>query len=234
MFKIINHKSHTLFLRKIVFVLFFSFIPTSLFAILSAKSTGGLVGVAAGIGILFILWSKTRWPAIILGVVGLAGLFLMPTNPIKQELLFQDWSGQLRLNMWGETVEFLQDRPLLGAGLASYTKRIFPYRIDKWIEVFHHPHNIFLTIWVNTGLVGLIGFTWILVWFFRTAFFSIKNHSQTISSFPYFLISSMTIIVVTGLVDSPYIKNDLAILFWLLPALLIFFTTSYTTPKSNT
>ena len=142
----------------------------------------------------------------------------MPYNSIKQELLLQDRSGQLRLNMWAETIEFLSDHPLTGAGLASYQTLIYPYRIDKWIEVFHHPHNIFLTMWVNLGLLGLIGFVWILVWFYRVGLtVAIKNKNLGLEAF---LISAMTVFIITGLVDSPYIKNDMAILFWFLPALL--------------
>lgn len=199
-------------------------IPLGILAILFAKSTGGLIGVAAGIGLLMIISKKFRRPTIIFGALCLIGLFLMPNNPIKQELLLQDRSGQLRVAMWGETVEFLANNPIFGAGLASYKTLIYPYRIDKWIEVFHHPHNIFLTMWVNLGILGLAGFVWILVWFYRVGFSLIMRNSKfKIQNFNLglFLLASMTTLITTGLVDSPYIKNDLSLVFWLLPALLI-------------
>lgn len=191
-------------------------IPLSILAIIFAKSTGGLIGVIASIGLLLIFWKKTRWPTIILGTLCLIGLFIIPENPIKQELLMQDRSGQLRVAMWGETIEFLSDNPIFGAGLASYKTLIYPYRIDKWIEVFHHPHNIFLTMWVNLGILGLIGFVWILVWFYRVGIMYFKNNHLT-----KYLLATMFTMIVTGLVDSPYIKNDLSLVFWLLPALMV-------------
>jgi O-antigen ligase len=140
--------------------------------------------------------------------------------------------------MWAETTEFLKAHPIAGAGLASYSQMIKPYRIDKWIEVFHHPHNIFLTMWVNIGLLGLFAFVWLLVWFFKSAICpdarsgsrtscrdnlqsAINTERGTRDKPTIYIMTSMTIIIVMGLVDSPYIKNDLAILFWLLPALLI-------------
>ncbi len=132
----------------------------------------------------------------------------------------QDRSGQIRLNMWAETTEFLSDNPIAGAGLASYKTLIYPYRIDKWIEVFHHPHNIFLTMWVNLGLLGLVGFVWILVWYYRVGLSRITYHI-THNNLVVFLLASMTALMTTGLVDSPYIKNDLAVLFWLLIALMV-------------
>jgi len=196
-----------------------STILTSLLAIIFAKGSGPLIGVAGGVGVLLLCYKKTRIPAIALAVIGIVGIIFLPaTNPIKQELFATNTSGQFRRDIWSETFALLKDRPITGAGIASYEERIIPYRGDHWIEVFHHPHNIFLTIWVNTGLLGLLSFVALLIWFFSTA---IKNNSQT-----KFLLASMSTILVMGLVDSPYIKNDLAILFWLLPALLFAQTSS--------
>lgn len=217
--------------KKPLFIIYYSllifsllFIPSALLAIYYAQSTGALIGIAAGISALLLMRRKTRWPIIALGVAAIIGLVLMPSNnPIKQELLMQDYSGQLRLNMWAETTAFLTQQPVVGAGLASYSQLIAPYRIDKTIEIFHHPHNIFLTMWVNVGLVGLIGFGWIIVWFYRAAFAASRSPYLITrnKNFIPFLIAIITTIMTTGLVDSPYIKNDLAILFWLWPALLI-------------
>lgn len=196
----------------------FLFLVSAPLAILFAKSTGALVGLAAGIGFLLLWNKKTRWPALLLAIVCLVGLFRFPDlSGLKDEVFFQDRSGHIRLSIWTETWEFLKDEPILGAGLASYDERIEPYHTTvngEGIEIFHHPHNIFLTMWVNLGILGLVGFVLILLWFFRRCF----SGQQTADSI--FLASSMIIVLVMGLVDSPYIKNDLAIFFWLLPALL--------------
>jgi len=214
-----NRNPDLLFLALSIVFLFFS-IP----AIFFAKSTGALVGVAGGIGLLLLLYKKTRWPSVALIAIGVIILFsLPPGNAVRTELLAQDRSGQIRRAIWNETVSLLKDRPLLGAGLASYDDRIVPYHTTvngEGIEIFHHPHNIFLSIYVNTGLMGLTGFILILIWFYSRSSRLIV-HSSPNRVLPIYLMASMTVILVSGLVDSPYIKNDLAILFWLLPALLI-------------
>lgn len=205
------------------FILSTLFIPLSILAIIYAKSTGAMVGIAAGLGLLLLCYKKTRIPAIILGITALAIIFSLPaSNSVRTELLAEDRSGQLRVNIWAETSAYLMQHPIKGAGLADYAKIIYPYRIDKTIEVFHHPHNLLLTIWVNTGLIGLIGFVWIIVWFYRVGISQLifKNKKQQNSLTP-FLLSTMSVYLTTGLVDSPYIKNDLSILFWLLPALML-------------
>ncbi len=188
---------------------------TAPIAVFYAKSTGGLVGILAGIGIFFLYNTRTRWPAVIVGVIAFTSLMNLPVLAgIKQEVLLQDRSGQIRVSMWKEAVQMIKDRPFLGAGLASYSERVNTYHttVDgEGIEIFHHPHNIFLTMYVNLGLLGLVGFILMLIGFF---FNTIKFKS-------HILVAVMTVIVVTGLVDSPYIKNDLAVLFWVVPLLLL-------------
>lgn len=197
--------------------------------IVFAKSTGGLIGVCAGIFFLFLFYKKTRWPAFALATLGVLAIFFLPNeHAVRQELLAQNRSGQLRVQMWAEATEYLSDHPIVGAGLASYKTVIYPYRIDKWIEVFHHPHNLFLTIWVNTGFVGIFGFIWILVWFYRVGicFFLQKQAPLETRILVLFLLASMSSFLVTGLVDSPYIKNDLSLFFWALIAFMVILTIS--------
>jgi O-antigen ligase len=208
-------------LQTTVLICSLLFIPCSLMAIIFAKSTGALVGVTAGIGLLLVLYKKTRWPSIISGLIGLIVL-ISPMSPLRDELLFVDRSGQIRLQMWGEAAELIRERPILGAGLASYQKMVKPYHSTvngEGIEIFEHPHNIFLTMYVNLGILGLFGFLWIIVWFYR---FGTQNLQATSYKLQAFLLASMTVILIHGLVDSPYIKNDLAIVFWLLIALMYF------------
>lgn len=196
-------------------------IPASLLAVWYARSTGAIIGILGGVGLLLLFWKETRWWATGLGVLGLVGLFLLPAgHPIKQELLLQDRSGQIRISIWKETTEFLKDNPITGVGLASYSTKIVPYHrtvSGEGIEIFHHPHNIFLTMWVNLGLLGLISFIGIMT----GAFYTQYKKRKTLGMFNYFALAAFAAILITGLVDSPYIKNDLAILFWFVVFLTI-------------
>jgi O-antigen ligase len=212
------------------------FLPSAFLAIIFAKSTGGLIGTAAGIGLLLVFWKKTRWPVLITGTLAIISIFfvLPKTNSIREELLMQDRSGQIRINMWGEAIELLKTRPIEGAGLASYQTLIVPYHHQvngDNIEIFHHEHNIFLTMWVNLGLFGLIGFVWMLVWFYRVGLQNIISYR--LSPLSIYLLASMTALITTGLVDSPYIKNDLSLFFWLLIALMIIVTCKYETMENS-
>ena len=196
-------------------------IPLMILAIIYAKSTGAIIGIIGACGLLLFVHKKTRLFAIVIGIIGITIFILLPTeHTIKQEVLAQDRSGQIRISMWEDTLHLLQDYPITGAGLASYTTQIKPYHTlvhGEGIEIFHHPHNLFLTIWVNVGIIGFIGFLCIII---STLLYVQKKEAA-------YLCASFIVILIMGLVDSPYIKNDLSILFWLFPALIYTQTKHY-------
>lgn len=177
-------------------------------AIIFAQSTGALVALA-GIAILFGLAKKKMRPWTFGAMIIFTVIFFI--TPVKQpfanEVLFQGVSGQLRLNMWGETMEMLKTHPILGAGLANYQTAVAPWHILKWAEIYLYPHNIFITFWSETGLLGLIAFIWLIILFFKKTIANYTRLSKT-------LIASLLIILIHGLVDAPYFKNDLAVIFW--------------------
>lgn len=211
--------------QKYVAIVSILCIILSTVAIVFAESTGAIIGVLGGIGIALVLYKHTRIPTLLLGTITTLCVLTLPQlTPIKEELLFQDRSGQIRLAIYDETKQLLLDRPMLGAGIASYEERIAPYHglvNGESIEIYHHPHNLFLTLWVNIGLIGLIGFVGILVVLFRRGV-SVYTQAQTpfLTSLSYSALLSLCVILITGLVDSPYIKNDLAFLFWTILGLI--------------
>ncbi len=196
-------------------ILYLALAILGIISILFAKSTGALIAVLGALGLYLIYYKKTRIISIITGIILFIILLITPAqNNIKQELLMQDYSGQLRIEMWGETIEYLKQHPIVGTGLRSYQKRIAPYRINKKIEIFHHPHNMFLTAWAETGIIGLFGLLFVILFIIKFSFKNLDKNTLIISS-------ALFTFLIMGLVDSPYIKNDTAIIFWGLIFLLI-------------
>lgn len=191
-------------------VLLITILATGILAIIFAQSTGAIIALA-GTAILFGLANKkTRLYALCAMIIAVIIFFTTPLKqPFANEVLFQGVSGQLRLNMWGETVEMLKTHSILGAGLANYQTAVAPWHILKWAEIYLYPHNVFITFWSETGLFGLIAFIWLIILFFKK---TIANYTRLSKA----LIASMLIILIHGLVDVPYFKNDLAVIFWTL------------------
>lgn len=139
---------------------------------------------------------------------------------------------------------------ITGAGLANYQETVAPYhqegifynsdnipnfdavtwasstlRAKYWqpVEIYLYPHNIFLNFWSEIGLLGAIVFIWLM---FKAAFTAYKSFcllNKLGSSEKYLalgLMSSLVCIFVHGLVDVPYFKNDLAVMFWIFIAFI--------------
>lgn len=193
---------------------FILFLTTGI-ALIAARSSGAIIGLLGGAVLLLAAHARTRIPTIMCGAVTLIVFLLLPlSHPVKQELFLQDRSGQIRTHMWAEAWQMLLDRPILGAGMASYEERVVPYHTTvngEGIEIFHHPHNIWLTLWANTGMIGVLGFA---IVYFSVGFIAIRDRQ-------WYLFAALISFFLMGLVDSPYIKNDWAILFWTIVVIIL-------------
>jgi O-antigen ligase len=89
----------------------------------------------------------------------------------------------------------------------------FPVSYLEW--AVPEPHNLFLAFWLETGLLGLAGFIWLLAIFFKKLFLLFKKSNY----FATILIMLMGYILIHGLADTTYFKNDLSVVFWLAVAL---------------
>lgn len=179
----------------------------SLVSIVLAQSDGGLIAIGAASLLVLLLNKRARMIGFGLAIAGM--ILVASIAPLRERattvLLFREWSSKVRIVMWQETIQMLKDRPIFGAGLGAYPSAIASYHKATWMEIFQYPHNILLNLWSETGLLGLFVFGWIL-W---------KWVMGEKGSHPYAL-PIITAILIHGLVDVPYFKNDLAILFWLL------------------
>ena len=95
------------------------------------------------------------------------------------------------------------------------------YRAAHWqpVEIYMYPHNIFLNFWTELGLAGLVLFIWIIGKFFYTEIKVMKSRVISYWLLVIGLFGAMIVIIVHGLVDVPFFKNDLAALFWIILAM---------------
>lgn len=196
-------------------------------AIIFAVSQGAMIGLAAGLAIFGLLDKRLRAWTLGAGIATCIVIMAWPRalNEITALATLSDDSGSVRRIIWNDTWRMLMDHPVFGAGLSGYPIRIAPYHDAYWIEIFQYPHDIILNFWSEMGLIGLAGFIWILARFFsRTvALWRARGAGDSNASgyewLPAALIASMTALLVHGLVDVPYFKNDLAFLFWIIVGL---------------
>jgi O-antigen ligase len=188
-------------------------------AIIFTKSDGTVLGLmAAAVFVTFFGWSK-RWTTVVVVVAVLGALLISPVQRlIVREATFASPAGQNRLTLWHGAWQYLASSPthfILGAGIHGFPAIQDGFRDPLKLEPLLYPHNIFLNFWVEYGLLGLIAILWLWIAFFRTTNRQTDDRWLTLS-----LQAAMIAIIMHGLVDVPYFKNDLAVLFWILLGLV--------------
>jgi len=203
--------------KKNIFLIIFLLLTIifSFLAIFWANSTGAIMGLLLGIIITGFFYKKTIFVSILLFLIFSSVIYfnILPQS-ISDTLLLKDWSGQVRIKMWTETFEMLKHNFIFSPGLSNYQNAVAPYHIWSFVEIFQYPHNLILNFWSEIGLLGLFSFLALVIIFFKKIIFTLRQNQNRFLLFG--LIWSMFVILIHGLVDVPYFKNDLAVLFWLI------------------
>ncbi len=176
--------------------------------IVAAKTEAALIAVPVAlviIGLLAPIAGRIKYAIIAATIAGASAVMIFVPS-IVQKITLHDSSGLVRRAQWSETLTMLADRPFLGAGLNGYPVVLTPYHNATFYEIFQYPHNIFLNVWSELGLIGLIGLIIGAILIIRTAWR--RKDDALVLAFAAAILT-MTI---HGLVDVPFFKNDLAIL----------------------
>ena len=88
----------------------------------------------------------------------------------------------------------------------EYYQKYFPPYLEWAVP---HPQNLYLSFWLYGGMIGFLAFGAMLVFWFREALS--KSDGKAI----IMALGIMIYIVIHGLFDATYFKNDLAVIFWL-------------------
>jgi len=205
--------AHVKFFTRRNILLTLGMMMLMLFALIVARVEGALVAVAAG-SVVILLFTKWWKHALIVSAVILVGVFAMDST--REILMFQDTSGDVRLALWEGTSNLLKEQPVFGAGLGAFPIVYDIYRLPSHVELLQYPHNIFLNFWVELGLLGLLWIIGSVIHFFRQAWVARKCSA----GYSFVVIGVVVATLVYGLVDVPYFKNDVAVLFWIWLGLL--------------
>ncbi len=177
------------------------------------------VPIAIFLTTLILVSQKTR--RLTLGFTGATLVIfgtLFVTSPTFTTSITSTTSFNVRISQWQETWTMLTDSPrtlFLGVGLSGYPTAIAPYHTATQYEIFQYPHNIFLNVWVELGIIGLMSLIGLIRLILRIAW---RNRHDL------FILAASTALLTMllhGLADVPYFKNDLAVLTWILIATMV-------------
>jgi putative inorganic carbon (hco3(-)) transporter len=188
-------------------------------SLLTFSRGGWLALLAVAVGLA--LSHRLRWQ-LLGGLAAVAALLgLVPVIRSRVAVQLSEGPGNtvaVRLELWGDTLDMLRQRPLFGAGLSGFQQRITPaYALRH--DSAPYPHDILLAFWSETGLLGLAAFVWVAC---AVAALGIRGWLRGAADWRALSLGTLLAllaILAHGMVDTPYFKNDLSLEFWAIAAI---------------
>ena len=172
--------------------------------------------------ILTLSNKKIVFAAIVFAIVFSALIF--QTNTEKFSGIFSERSSMAsRITIWKSSLLMIKENPWLGIGPGNFQNKYLEFQkyFPPYLEwAVPEPHNIFLAFWLQTGLLGFAGFLFLLYFVFKNLWQIAKNKKDALLVAPLFMF--FVYIVLHGLIDTPFWKNDFAFVFWTCLAVVSF------------
>lgn len=133
-----------------------------------------------------------------------------------------------RQTIWQVSLLLVKQHPLTGIGPGNFQSSYLslqPY-FPPYLEwAVPEPHNILLAFWLQTGLLGFVGFLMLLFFTFKRLWMAITDKKNV--AFATLLLGFFLYTFLHGMIDTPYWKNDLSFLFWVCIFLTLFLNNSF-------
>ncbi|MDI6778045.1 MAG: O-antigen ligase family protein [Patescibacteria group bacterium] len=215
--------------------------------------------LAAGVATAIYLWLvyaklMRKWTAVFLLIFII--VFLAWGTSIKLKNIESEGTRSSlasREMIWKSAGLMVKNNPVFGIGPGNFQNTYLEYQkyFPPYLEwAVPQPHNLYLAFWLEAGLLGIIGFIWLIGLFFRdnkkvypftktggghaALVYETKKQTQESLSkennfgdgarglYGVICFAIMLYFLIHGLVDTTYWRNDMAILFWVVIAINLF------------
>lgn len=216
-------------------------------------SRGGWIGFIVSLFVFLVLlvyWYSVRLPAqwrpwampVLLGgsagVLLLAVLFVEPVRDRVSSLFVgrNDSSNNFRMNVWASVIEMIKDRPVLGIGPGNNAfNKIYPQYMRARYSALS-AYSIFLEVAVETGLIGLTCFLWLLIVTFNQGVQQLRRLRALTNSEGFWLmgaIAAMAGMIAHNLFDTVWYRPEVNTLWWLMMAIIASFYVAASTDSET-
>ncbi len=207
-------------------------------------SRGGWIGLTVSILVLSLLlghwwsvylprfWRTWAVPLVVAGAASVLILGVVFVEPLRDRVFSMfsgrgDSSNNYRINVWQAVIEMIQDRPLLGIGLGNTAfNKIYPlYQRPRFSAL--SAYSIILEVAVETGIIGLTCFLWLLLVIFTQGWTQLQRLRDRADRQGYWLMGAIATLLGLlghGLFDTVLYRPDVNTLWWLMIAMIASFS----------
>ena len=211
---------------KFILVLVFLLVSITLFF---TMSTAAILGAFLGI-LALMIWKNHHYTWLIPVLVIAAGGYLYYVSNGNFEeyftlLLTAEHDSILsRVDAWQSVITMIQDFPLTGTGIGTYSQLYDKFYIthlsSSWGYTQLHAHNTFLSIAIDIGLPGLVLYTSLL----SSCFFMVIKTLRRVRSITKFLLMGLSCGLLAhqifGIVDAFLLGTKLGFIQWIFIGLI--------------
>lgn len=189
-----------------------------LLCILLTFSRGGWIGIAFSM-VIFAIFIDRR--LILFYLAGALVLVAVSPEIIMTRIAtignVEDSSTAFRFPLWMASFDIIKDYWLTGVGLGPIAfKAIYPNYMRMGITAVH-AHNIYLQLFIETGILGFIGFLLFVFSNIRCNLISFAKGIDTkIKRISIAVMSSILGLLVHGLVEYIFFNNKIIMIFWII------------------
>ncbi len=202
-------------------------------------SRGAWIALALGAGMAFVLcllifWQKFAKNPILksllfagLGIGLLGTLWFVMHNPALVERINSLFSGRehssnnFRVNVWVSSLHIIREYGWTGVGLGNKVfQKIYTYYMATGFQALS-TYNVFLEVWLEMGIVGLLSFMALLVTHLGRCLWGIvQDIDLNVRLFLAAAACGLVAMMVHGMVDTVFYRPSVQILFWYFLALI--------------
>ncbi|WP_158701647.1 O-antigen ligase family protein [Lentibacillus sp. Marseille-P4043] len=181
-------------------------------AMLTTNSRAGILSLVLSSVIVFLIFSKRNLktlscfifgiPIFVIGIIWV--LMLGDFSNILDRLSVNTIENDPRMSLWS-SIPIIVDNYILGLGFGGW-------------EQFHNmpAHNIFLIIWLQSGLLGLFAILLLFIYILKESYRGIRKQYINIIVF-----ASTIIVLIQGSFDNYFLNNlRISLLYFLLVGLI--------------
>ena len=187
-------------------------------------SRASWIGLVAAAGIFLVLWKPGLIPPIL--ILAVICIPLLPESIMNRILTIgratSDSTVTSRFPLYQAGFELLKQSPLTGAGLGGDAVRqyILDHQIYELMVYYAHLHNVFLEVWVESGLLGFLSFLAASLWGLKGMVRgSCMGSDRTVQIFSAACCGSVAGSLLTGMVDYIWAYPRVMCIFWFVFAL---------------
>ncbi|AWZ49108.1 hypothetical protein C3495_09910 [Clostridiaceae bacterium 14S0207] len=199
-----------------------------LLGIIVCGSRNALLAVLLGTFLLILTYNKKY---IIFGIILTLVLFIAPVSRNRMIEVFDAGQNSSRIKIWKSASYVIRDKETLGVGYDNFMV-VYPDYVKKYpkeLEIrrgYHaqHPHNIFLKVQSELGILGTISFLAMIISSLFTVKLAIKNSKDNTEKY-LLKVLGVTFIVfqIMNLIDCYYNIPKIMITMFIMLGIINFY-----------